>query len=103
MFETVMKLIGEKKKYYIPMVKLKGSTHSNEARIRGLLPLAANAPIWLPKDNPHVMDAIDEFMRFPVSRHDDIATAIAYLRSWCGAIGYVGTASAVRHMSLIML
>jgi hypothetical protein len=88
MFETVMKLIGQIHRRYIPVQKLPGSTHSNEARIRGLLPLIQQMrrgggfeikPIWLPADNPHTQDIIDEFERFPAGRHDDMAVAIAYL------------------------
>lgn len=83
MFDDVMKLITDKKKRHLPMVKLKGSATSNEARIRGLLMLVSQQKgvkqIWLPKDNPHTLEALDEFERFPVGKHDDIAVTIAYL------------------------
>lgn len=79
MFEQVMNLVAEKERKYVRMTKLPGSANSNEARIRGLLPLCAKAPIWLPKDNQHVLQALDEFDRFPVAKHDDIAVTIAYL------------------------
>lgn len=79
MFETVMKLITEKHKRYVPLRKLKGSNRANPERIRGLLPLVVKAPIWLPKDNRHTMDTLEEFERFPYSKHDDISVAIAYL------------------------
>jgi hypothetical protein len=81
MFETVINLITEKKKRHLPMQKLKGSNNSNETRIRGLLLMGVSEkkPIWIPKDCAHKLDLVDEFERFPVGKHDDMAVAIAYL------------------------
>lgn len=89
-FQKTIKNVVEwemrRKKIYIPLVQLEtDTTKSKEARIRGLQPRIQYSNFYVKKN---MFDLVDQMLRFPRAKHDDLIDALANAQQLFRTPGY---------------
>jgi predicted phage terminase large subunit-like protein len=64
---------------YIPITELKPNARSKVNRIRGLQPRFENGIIYIRRNDKNTDKFVDQLLRFPTGKHDDMIDALAYM------------------------
>jgi len=64
---------------FIPITELKPNARSKVNRIRGLQPRFENGIIYIRRDDKNTEKFVDQLLRFPTGKHDDMIDALAYM------------------------